>query len=183
MARNEVRIIGGKWKGRKLKFPRHPNLRPTLGRSRETLFNWLAPYLADARCLDLFAGSGALGFEALSRGAASVVLVERNRAAIAALHDNAATLGAGAAQVVSSDAAHFLARSHTTPFDVVLLDPPFDTSLLERTLQGLRDGAHLAPGALVYFETRRNQPFAHDGYSVHREAHAGDTHFGLLSAP
>ena len=89
MANNEVRIIGGQWKGRKLRFPARPELRPTLGRVRETLFNWLAPVVSDSSCLDLFAGSGALGFEALSRGAAEVTFVERDRKAASALQDNA----------------------------------------------------------------------------------------------
>jgi len=180
MAKNEVRIIGGKWKGRKLKFPQVPGLRPSLGRCRETLFNWLAPEIHDARCLDLFAGSGALGFEALSRGAASVVFVERNRAAAAALRNNAALIEANGVEVVSQDAFRYLARSSAS-FGLVLLDPPFDTQLLERALATLAEGRHLADGAQVYFETGPRQPLRHPGYELIRESRAGDAHFGLLA--
>ncbi|MDP6375100.1 MAG: 16S rRNA (guanine(966)-N(2))-methyltransferase RsmD [Pseudomonadales bacterium] len=182
MAQNEVRIIGGMWKGRKLKFPRSPGLRPSLGRSRETLFNWMRTDVLDANCLDLFAGSGALGFEALSRGAASVVFVERNREAATSLRANTRALGARGVRIVRQDASRYLARDRDNDgFDLILLDPPFDTHLLERTLKQLATGHHLSPGALVYFETRRNNPFEHGGYTVVRESIAGDTQFGLLA--
>ena len=123
MANNEVRIIGGQWKGRKLSFPARPGLRPTLGRVRETLFNWLAPTLAGARCIDLYAGSGALGFEALSRGAAEVTFVERDRKTAAALRANLATLNGNAA-VITDTAERAIQRAGRT-YDLIFCDPPF----------------------------------------------------------
>ena len=125
MANNELRIIGGQWRGRKLRFPDRPSLRPTLGRVRETLFTWLAPNISGTRCLDLFAGSGALGFEALSRGAAEVTFVERDRKAAAAIRSNVELLQARAT-VVCQPAKQYLARTRAR-FDIVFLDPPFDT--------------------------------------------------------
>ena len=114
MANNEVRIIGGQWRGRKLRFPDRPDLRPTLGRVRETLFNWLAPDIHGAHCLDLYAGSGALGFEALSRGAAEVTFVERDRKAASALQANVELLNAMGAQ-----SAPYLRRAHDLCEDLV----------------------------------------------------------------
>lgn len=178
VANNEVRIIGGRWKGRKLKFPPRGDLRPTLGRVRETLFNWLAPRIHDTRCLDLFAGSGALGFEALSRGAAEVTFVERDRKVAAALNANAAALDAGAAAVIRiSPARSFLSRDRTR-FDIVFFDPPFDD---DRALALLPDllAAHLAPDGVVYVELASRTPLPDVGRRI-RSARAGDCQFALL---
>lgn len=129
MARNEVRIIGGKWRGRKLGFPAQQQLRPSLGRVRETLFNWLRERVIDSRCLDLYAGSGALGFEALSRGAATATLVEQDRRTADSLRQNAARLGAAAeCRVICMAAERFLTLPDE-PWDVILLDPPFVATL------------------------------------------------------
>ncbi len=135
----EVRIIGGKWKGRKLRFTGDASLRPTLGRTRETLFNWLRPYIHQQACLDLFAGSGVLGLEALSQGAAHCTFVDSNKRTIHALTQNIATLSATAqASVQQTDALKFLDRSPNR-FDVIFLDPPFgQPQLLERVLNVLR---------------------------------------------
>jgi len=114
MANNEVRIIGGQWRGRKLTFPARAHLRPTLGRVRETLYNWLAPSIHGARCLDLYAGSGALGFEALSRGAAEVIFVERDRKTAMALRRNAEMLGARAT-VLTRDPSSFISITEYVP--------------------------------------------------------------------
>ncbi|MBZ0071585.1 MAG: 16S rRNA (guanine(966)-N(2))-methyltransferase RsmD [Thiohalobacteraceae bacterium] len=153
---NQVRIIGGQWRGRKLPFPDVPGLRPTPDRVRETLFNWLAPVIEGSRCLDLFAGSGALGFEAASRGAAEVVLVEREAQLAKALREHAQRLKAGQVQIAQADALQFL---HATPrpFDIVLLDPSFGQDLLATVLTRLAAG-WLAPTAYLYLEAERTLP-------------------------
>jgi 16S rRNA (guanine966-N2)-methyltransferase len=145
-----LRIIGGKYRSRQIRVPPRPGLRPTPDRVRETLFNWLGQDLTGLACLDLFAGSGALGFEAASRGAASVVLVEKDRAAVAELERSRATLDAAQVAIVGGDAAAYLARA-SLPFDVVFLDPPFRQNALPAILASLP--AHLAPGARVYVES------------------------------
>lgn len=201
MATNEVRIIGGKFRGRKLRFPDAPGLRPTLGRSRETLFNWLVGDIVDARCLDLFAGSGALGFEALSRGARRVTFVEQSRAVAEALRQNAAQLciplGFASSNVVCLSAERFLrngSRHRRDPgradegqdsavddsYDLVFLDPPFDSGILETTLDLLRTRQLLGPNALVYVEADRRQRVEHPGFERLRSTHAGDTQSLLL---
>ena len=124
---NSVRIIGGEWRSRRIRFPDAAGLRPTPDRVRETLFNWLGQDLTGRRCLDIFAGSGALGFEALSRGAAEVVMVESSRLAWRGLRATADELGAGARlRLVAGDALHFLAAPAGV-FDIVFLDPPYGT--------------------------------------------------------
>ncbi|MDT8386058.1 MAG: 16S rRNA (guanine(966)-N(2))-methyltransferase RsmD [Thiogranum sp.] len=152
---NQVRIIGGQWRGRKLPFPDHQGLRPTADRIRETLFNWLAPLLPGARCLDLFAGSGALGFEAASRGAAKVVLVENNAPAVQVLLANKQRLDAGAVDIVHSDARQYLTGAHGA-FDIVFLDPPFDNPQLRlNSLHTLLQCDAIKPGGYLYMEMRK----------------------------
>jgi len=148
-AKNRVRIIGGAWRSRLIRFSPRPDLRPTPDRVRETLFNWLGQDLTGKRCLDLYAGSGALGFEAASRGAARVVMVERDPAAFRALEANAAQLAAAQVELRRADALEFL-RADGGTYDVVFLDPPFRTADLPRTLDALIP--RLAPGALVHVE-------------------------------
>ncbi|HQU16210.1 MAG: 16S rRNA (guanine(966)-N(2))-methyltransferase RsmD [Chromatiales bacterium 21-64-14] len=151
-ARNRLRIIGGRWRGRPVPFPPVPGLRPTPDRVRETLFNWLQPVIAGARCLDLFAGSGALGLEAASRGAAEVVLVERETRVVEGLQDLVRRLDAPEVQVVRADALAWLANP-VRAFDVVFLDPPFaESELLADCARRLEDGGWLAPGAYLYLE-------------------------------
>jgi 16S rRNA (guanine966-N2)-methyltransferase len=182
MAANEVRIIGGNWKGRKLRFLEAPGLRPTLGRVRVTLFNWLGPRLVGSRCLDLFAGSGALGFEALSRGAAAVTLVEENRRAAQTLRENAALLKAGpSCTIAARSASRFLREPHAC-WDIIFLDPPFDADLLPGVLQRIRSAACLCPGGTIYFEMPRRASADFPGFTVAKESTAGDTRFGLLAA-
>jgi 16S rRNA (guanine966-N2)-methyltransferase len=178
--RNEVRIVGGRWRGRKIRFPSLPGLRPSPDRVRETLFNWLAPSIRGARVLDLFAGSGVLGFEALSRGAAEAILVERDRAAARQLREVAATLGAASAKVVEGDALSWLDRAQG-PFDVVFLDPPFESGLLPAALERLDQSGHLAPGAFVYVECPATQapPVLPAGWTEHRSGRAGDVGYYL----
>lgn len=180
--RNEVRIIGGRWRGRRLRFPADAGIRPTPDRVRETLFNWLQGVIAGARCLDLFAGSGALGIEALSRGADSAVLVERNPRVAAYLRDTLALLETGAGEVQQVEAAAFL-RHAGRRFDVVFLDPPFAEDALAPLLQELVRGGQLAPGALVYIEhaVRGGPPPLPPGFELHRSKRAGEVGYHLLA--
>jgi 16S rRNA (guanine966-N2)-methyltransferase len=153
--RNSVRIIGGVWRGRRIHFPDLPDLRPTPDRVRETLFNWLQHSLTGTRCLDLFAGSGALGLEALSRGAAEVVFVEQFPAASRTLQEQLVRLGAeGKGRVMELGAARFL-RTPAKPFDVAFLDPPFGKDALAEYIPMLDSGDWLKVGGLVYLENER----------------------------
>jgi 16S rRNA (guanine966-N2)-methyltransferase len=149
-AANRVRIIGGKWRSRIVKFPPAAQLRPTPDCVRETVFNWLGQRLDGMACLDLFAGSGALGFEAMSRGAEHVVMVESDRAVARALRESAKTLEAEGLEVLDGDALAYLKRS-TETFDVVFVDPPYASELAMKALRLLP--AHLNPGARVYVES------------------------------
>ena len=148
-ASGTVRVIGGKYRSRLIRVPARPGLRPTPDRVRETLFNWLGQDLNGLACLDLYAGSGALGFEAASRGAARVVLVEKDRTAVAELELSRAALDAAQVTIVSGDAAAYLARERGR-FDVVFLDPPFRQNALPAALSLLPP--RLGPQARVYVE-------------------------------
>jgi 16S rRNA (guanine966-N2)-methyltransferase len=155
--RNSVRIIGGGWRGRRVSFPDVPGLRPTPDRVRETLFNWLQHDIAGARCLDLFAGSGALGLEALSRGAKELVFVEQSVAASRALQEQLIRFGgAGKGRVVEMGAARYL-RSPPQAFDLVFLDPPFGQGALAEYVPLLDAGRWLKEGALVYLENEKKE--------------------------
>ncbi len=173
---NTVRIVGGLWRSRILEFPDAVDLRPSPDRVRETLFNWLGRDLSGMVCLDLFAGSGALGFEALSRGAASVIMVEKNPVVLRALRDNAAKLGATGLTVVRGDALEFARGAHSR-FDVVFVDPPYRLGLQAAALDLLR--GLLAVGGRVYVEG--DAVFeAPRGWAIFRRARAGNVHFHLL---
>jgi len=153
--RNFIRIIGGSWRGRRVSFPDAPGLRPTPDRVRETLFNWLQPSIVDSRCLDLFAGSGALGLEALSRGAREVVFVEKDQQCARALQAELKRLGGPLkARVMELGAARFL-RTPGEPFDVVFLDPPFGVGALAEYVPLLDAGGWVRAGGLVYLESER----------------------------
>ena len=184
MTQNEVRIIGGLWKGRKLRFPLRRALRPSLGRVRETLFNWLSAQVQDSDCLDLFAGSGALGFEALSRGAQSVTFVERDRSVAQALKDNARLFDAAHCTVRQQTAASFLqhASLDAPDWNIVFLDPPYTTRLLEKTLTLIAETNALRAGGLVYFECARRHELDLEGWRLIKRGTAGDTQFGLLAS-
>jgi 16S rRNA (guanine966-N2)-methyltransferase len=154
--RNSVRIIAGAWRGRRIHFPDMPALRPTPDRVRETLFNWLQYSIMDTRCLDLFAGSGALGLEALSRGAREVVFVEQFPAAARTLQEQLARFGGAAkGRILEMGAARFL-RTPGAPFDVAFLDPPFGTNALAEYVPLLDAGSWLKTGSLVYLENERS---------------------------
>jgi 16S rRNA (guanine966-N2)-methyltransferase len=178
----ELRIIGGTMRSRKWTFPDLPGLRPTPDRVRETLFNWLAPHIAGARVLDLFAGSGALGFEALSRGAASAVLVESDRAAAASLRETITRFGLPAARVESSDAQAFVRSQPPAAFDLLLLDPPFAAGLLEPVLALIGQREILARGGYCYLEqpAHAELPPLPPGWGVHRAGRAGEVGYHLL---
>jgi 16S rRNA (guanine966-N2)-methyltransferase len=149
----KIRIIGGFWRGRKLLVPDVIGLRPTPDRLRETLFNWLMPYINDAACLDLFAGSGALGFEAISRGAQSSVLIEENNLVAQHLQQQLQNFPSAPIKVIHQDAFLFLKQS-PTPFDIIFLDPPFYKNLLNPAIELLQKG-WLAPRALIYIEIEK----------------------------
>jgi len=176
--RNQVRIIGGEWRRRQLQFPATADLRPTPDRVRETVFNWLGQSLDGKTCLDLFAGSGALGFEAASRAARHVVMVERDRAVHAALAENAEVLQAGNVELRCEDAFRFL-DSDRRAFDLVFLDPPYRQGVLPELLNALDQ--HLASGALVYLEAA-SLPEIPPRYAVFRRSHAGQVNYLLLKS-
>jgi 16S rRNA (guanine966-N2)-methyltransferase len=179
-----VRIIGGKWRGRRLPVPDLPGLRPTPDRVRETLFNWLAPVIGGSRCLDLFAGTGVLGFEAASRGAREVVLVERDREAAGRLREAAATLAPDRLEVVHGEALAWL-KSPAGPFDVVFLDPPYEAGLLDAAMRALDSGGWLAPGARIYLEApaASGAPSLPPGWILHRSGRAGAVGYHLALRP
>lgn len=178
---NQLRIIGGQWRSRRINFLDLPELRPTANRVRETLFNWLMPILPGARCLDLFAGSGALGIEALSRGAAEAVFVESHPLAIAQLRDNLEKLRAENAKVVAADVSSWLQHS-ARPFEVVFVDPPYQAELLEVVCKALEEGGWLHTQAWIYLEaaTQQAAPILPENWQVHREKSAGMVAYRLL---
>ena len=175
-SRNTVRIIGGEYRRRLLPFPDAQGLRPTPDRVRETLFNWLGQQLYGKSCLDLFAGSGALGFEAASREARRVVMVEKSRVVAESLKANRQLLSAKAIDVAPQEALAYL-KACRERFDVVFVDPPFDSDLLEQVLPLLPP--MLSEDGLVYVEARR-WPEALPGWEVLKQAKAGQVHYGLL---
>ncbi len=175
-AKNQVRIIGGEWRSRLIGFSPRPDLRPTPDRVRETLFNWLGQDLAGKCCLDLFAGSGALGFEAASRGARRVVMVERDPVAWRALEANVARLAARAVELKRADALEFL-RADDGCYDVVFVDPPFRAGYLAQVLPAL--AARVAPGALVHVEAPA-APALPAGWAIWRNGRAGAVTHQLL---
>ncbi len=182
-----VRIVAGKWRGRRLPVPDVPGLRPTPDRIRETLFNWLAPRLEGARCLDLFAGTGVLGFEALSRGAREVLFVERSPVAVRALERAAAALGATGARIHAGDARELLQGGGSGTYDVAFLDPPFDPTGGDRLTELCRllaEGRWLAPGAVVYLERGGGEPEPSlpEGWQTMREKRAGNVRYSLVLA-
>ncbi len=174
----KIRIIGGEWRGRKLPVAKVDALRPTPDRIRETLFNWLQPVITGARCLDLFAGTGVLGFEALSRGAANTVLVENNRLLVQQLDENIRLLGTDSAHLVSADAMQWL-KSTEQVFDIVFLDPPFHTGLVGTACRSLRNKGNLAGESLVYVETEPGLDVP-EGFDVSKHGKAGKVQYMLI---
>jgi 16S rRNA (guanine966-N2)-methyltransferase len=184
MLKNRVRIIGGVLRGRYLTFPDAAHLRPTPNRVRETVFNWLMPYLPGAHCLDLFAGSGALGMESLSRGAAHVVFIEKSRRVVRQLESNLKTLGCDRAEVYHDISERYLKRSDQR-FDVIFVDPPFGENLVPEICQSIQTHQRLKEGGVVYIE-RENERGLMDplvglpaGFEVLKHKRVGRVQFGL----
>lgn len=175
-----LRIIGGEWRGRKIHFPPVPAIRPTPDRVRETIFNWLQSAVAGRRCLDLYAGSGALGLEALSRGAREVVFVDREPAVSRHLVATLQMLGCDRGRVIRADARSFLAGA-AEPFGIIFLDPPFHESVLAGICRHIESSGWLEPGGLVYLETPASagSPELPDGWSLLKSKRAGEVGYHL----
>ncbi|CDG22679.1 Ribosomal RNA small subunit methyltransferase D [Xenorhabdus poinarii G6] len=176
----QIRIIGGKWRGRKLPVLDRDGLRPTTDRVRETLFNWLMPKIQGARCLDCFSGSGALGFEALSRYASHATLIEYDRHVAKQLSTNLTLLNAENVDVVQGNALQYL-NSTGTPFDVVFLDPPFRKGMLAETIHLLETHSWLAEESWIYVEAEAESAAAEvpHHWQLHREKIAGQVAYRL----
>lgn len=179
---NRLRIVGGRWRGSRIDFPPIEAIRPSPDRVRETLFNWLQTRIVGARCLDLFAGSGALGIEALSRGAAEVTFVDREPQIGRHISQTLQRLSATGGTVQVEDAARFLGRA-SSPFDVVFLDPPFASTLLQAAFDRLPQG-WLADDAYIYVECPADVPLPAlpVGWTVYRSKQAGQVGYHLLRA-
>ncbi|AWK43683.1 16S rRNA (guanine(966)-N(2))-methyltransferase [Photorhabdus laumondii subsp. laumondii] len=176
----QIRIIGGKWRGRKLPVPDSPGLRPTTDRVRETLFNWLAPIIQEAHCLDCYAGSGALGLEALSRYAAQVTLIEYEHNIAKQLSANLDLLNAQNAEVINDSALTYLSQPGTS-YEVVFLDPPFRKGMLSETIKLLEEQNWLADESWIYVEAE-SESTAIDvpvNWQLHREKVAGQVAYRL----
>ena len=180
--RNSFRIIAGEWRGRRLDFPSTEDLRPSPDRVRETLFNWLQPNMHGAQCLDLFAGSGALGFEALSRGAGKVIFVDSQRACCAALEANRDLLEVNTrCSIFQGDGQHYLAQLEK-PFDLIFLDPPYQAGLLQPAMATIAEKGLLAAGGRVYLETEARQaPVLPDSWKLLRSKRAGNVGYHLAA--
>lgn len=180
--KNQLRIISGQWRGRKLNIADIPGLRPTGDRIRETLFNWLMPYISDSHCLDLFAGSGALGLESLSRGARSATLVEKNKQAARQLEQHVKTLNAEGADIINHDTLLWLA-SNTLPkcsFNIVFIDPPFAEKLWHKTIAQLDQCGLLAADSLIYIESPKQEILNMDvNWTLLKEKISGDVSYRL----
>lgn len=178
-----VRIIGGDWRSRKLSFPESEGLRPTPDRVRETLFNWLQAYTPAAKCLDLFSGSGALAFEALSRGAAHATLIDASRLVCNSLKHNLQELKAQNAEVLETDATQWLLQQASSEFryDLVFLDPPFNKDLVSGICQLLEENQVLADGSMIYIETERTLSTLSvpDNWQLYRDKQAGEVSYRL----
>ena len=179
---NSVRIIAGQWRSRRIDFPDVDGLRPTHDRIRETLFNWLSPYIAGATCLDLFCGSGALGFEALSRGAAHTTFVDASRQAIEAVKHNVALLNAEGIELHRSKIPDERLHFSQSRFDVVFLDPPFAQGLIPEALSWLKESSLIDTETLIYFEVEKRglQSLESDQVEFFRLKKTKSLAYGLL---
>ena len=173
-----IRIIGGRWRRRKLAVVNIADLRPTPDRVRETLFDWLFPYIEGAQCLDLFAGTGALGIEALSRGAARVTLVEQQATIAKQLKKIMQGLDSTALVLQQADALQWLATPRQK-FDIIFLDPPFGQCIIEQCADLLRRNHYLCPSTLVYAESERHWQVP-DGWQVIKQSHTRQIDYGLF---
>ena len=179
---NQLRLIGGEWKGRKLRFPDAPNLRPTPDRVRETVFNWLAPIIHGARCLDLFAGSGALGLEALSRGAAFATFVDSHKKVTSVLKEHLNLLDINdKAEVLQMDGVKFL-NGEAQKYDLVFLDPPYHLDFMQKVVPLLEDNNWLSDNAMLYLEIEKRQllPKLPESWKRLKEKTAGEVNYFLF---
>ncbi|MFK7976012.1 MAG: 16S rRNA (guanine(966)-N(2))-methyltransferase RsmD [Halioglobus sp.] len=181
--RRQLRIIGGQWRGRKLFFTAAPGLRPTPDRVRETLFNWLAPDIAGAQCLDLFAGSGALGLEALSRGAAHCTFVDTSNEVIKTIDQQLFTLDASNLATCTALSAEQFLHSVERPFDIVFLDPPFQKGFIEPIAALLEERRLIEANAIIYTETHASEPAPSlpSRWQPYRDKRAGDVQYRLFT--
>lgn len=181
---NTFRIVGGRHRSRRLSFPDVPGLRPSPDRVRETVFNWLQPRLPGARVLDLFAGSGAFGIEALSRGAASATFVEKASPAVSAIRESLGTLREKG-EIHSGDAIAWLDAAVSQPFDIVFVDPPYQSGLLAPAIERLAANGWLAADARIYLECARSQdlPELPAGWEILKEKTAGEVRYFLVAVP
>ena len=177
-APGKIRIIAGKWRGRKLDVINSPGLRPTPARVRETLFNWLQQEIVGARCLDLFAGTGALAFEALSRGAAEVFMIESNPKIVESLKQHADTLGSEGHTIQLADAASWL-RQGVNGFDVIFLDPPFGKGYIEQCCEAISEESLLNPKGLVYIESEKDLALP-KGWEIRKQTKTGNVQSMLI---
>lgn len=186
--KSQLRIIGGQWRGRKLNIADVEGLRPSGDRIRETLFNWLAAEIPDAHCLDCFAGTGALGLESLSRGAASVELVEKHPIAATSIAEHLKTLDAHRGKLITQDCLQWLEHSTATgkptenqPIDIAFIDPPFSANLWDSTISALENSQRLADNAIIYIESPKDTPLTIPAHWVlHREKYTGQICFRLF---
>lgn len=179
---NQLRIIGGEWRGRKLRFPDAPNLRPTPDRVRETIFNWLAPMINGAHCLDLFAGSGALGLEALSRGAAFTTFVDSHNKVTSTLNEHLDILKSkDHAEVLQMDGVKFL-KGSSQKYDLVFLDPPYHLDFMQKVIPLLEENKWLADNAMLYLEIEKRQslPELPENWDQLKEKTAGEVNYFLF---
>ena len=179
---NQLRIIGGEWRGRKLRFPDAQHLRPTPDRVRETIFNWLAPTIAGASCLDLFAGSGALGLEALSRGAACTTFVENNKKVARVLQGNLDLLKVKEdSKIYSMDSVKFL-KAEAKKYDLVFLDPPYHLDLMQKVVPLLEKNDWLSSRAMIYLEIEKRQslPEIPNSWQQLKDKTAGEVNYFLF---
>ena len=183
---NQLRIIGGQWRGRKLSFTNGDGLRPTMDRVRETLFNWLQADIVDAHCLDLFTGSGALAFEALSRQAANVTMLDNNPHAIRMIKDNLQLLSINNAKILQADTLSYLKNyqktSKKSQFNIVFLDPPFNQGLIEPCCHLLNQANCLADCAKIYIESEKINSLKNlpENWTIIKEKKAGQLSFFLI---
>ncbi|WP_434049831.1 16S rRNA (guanine(966)-N(2))-methyltransferase RsmD [Marinobacter salarius] len=178
----ELRIIGGDWRSRKLRFPEAGGVRPTPARTRETLFNWLTHHLPGSRCLDLFAGSGALGLEALSRGAGPTTFVDHTPALAQALRSNLRLLKSENGEVACQAVDTYLAQPPAKPFDILFMDPPFRQGWLEKLFPMIADNGWVKPGGWIYaeHESEMSTPTAPSNWIPHRQKTAGQVTYCLF---
>jgi 16S rRNA (guanine966-N2)-methyltransferase len=178
---NSVRIIGGDWRGRRLQVADVPGLRPTGDRARETLFNWLQPWVPAADCIDLFAGTGALGFEAASRGAQSVLMIEKHPRALEVLRQSIEQLQAGQINLVPGGAMTLIEDLKPDSFDLVFVDPPFDSNLGSLVLERLDKTGCVRRGGFIYVESPASKMIPPpEGWSLWREQQLGEIRMQLF---